>query len=61
MQHNPDLLLKVNTSCYNLTLKTYAKLKKNMNFIHIFWDMKVKAATKYILITFFWRTRSLIV
>ena len=32
MQHNPDLLLKVNTSCYNLTLKTYAKLKKKHEF-----------------------------
>ena len=28
MLHNPDLLFKVNTSSYNLTLKTYAKLKK---------------------------------
>ena len=32
MQHNPNLLFKVNTSCYNLTLKTYAKLKKKHEF-----------------------------
>lgn len=47
MLHNPDLLFKVNTSSYNLTLKTYAKLKKKKRriLLHLFWDIKVIAAT----------------
>ena len=32
MQHNPDLLFKVNTSCYNLTLKNVHEIKKKHEF-----------------------------
>ena len=45
MLHNPDLLFRVNSSSYNLTLKTYAKLKKKSILLHLFWDIKVIAAT----------------
>ena len=40
MLHNPDLLFKVNTSSYNLTLKTYAKLKKKKEgFYYIYFEI----------------------
>ena len=39
MLHNPDLLFKVNTSSYNLTLKTYAKLKKKKGFYYIYFEI----------------------